>query len=60
MNEDWQGEELLDVDNPQLPDTLREHAKKFRNPGRYVIEVGESEYVLYAEDGELLDLFFLK
>jgi hypothetical protein len=60
LNEDWEGEELLDIKDSQLPDALREYAKKFRNPGRYVIETGEGEYVLYAEDGELLDLYFLK
>ena len=59
MNEDWEGEELVDIDDPSLPDVLREHAKRFSNPGKVVIVVGDDEYVLYAEDGELLDLCFM-
>ena len=58
MNEDWDGEELVDIEDPGLPDALREHAMRFRNPGKVVIVVGDGEYVLYAADGELLDLCF--
>jgi hypothetical protein len=56
MNEDWVGEDLVDIDDPALPDALREHARRFDNPGKVVIVVGDGEYVLYAADGELLDL----
>jgi hypothetical protein len=56
MNEDWEGEDLVDIDDPALPDALREHARRFDKPGKVVIVVGDGEYVLYAADGELLDL----
>jgi hypothetical protein len=59
VNEDWEGEELADIEDPSLPDDLREHAGQFKNPGKVVIVVGGGEYVLYAADGELLDLCFM-
>lgn len=59
MNEDWEGEDLVDINDPALPDALREHASCFNNPGKVVIVVGDGEYVLYAADGELLDLCFI-
>jgi len=59
MNEDWEGEELLDIDDPQLPEALRDHAKRFKNPGKVVIVIGDGEYLLYAADGEWLDLCFV-
>ena len=59
MNEDWEGEELIDINDPQLPDELREHGKQFSNPGRYVIDVGDKGNLLYAEDGELLDMVYI-
>ena len=59
MNEDWEGEELVDIEDPSLPVALREHAGRFKNPRKVVIVVGNGEYVLYAADGELLDLCFM-
>ncbi|CAD6874855.1 hypothetical protein [Methylomonas fluvii] len=56
MNEDWEGEELVDIDDPCLPDALRNHAALFDNPGKVVIVVGDGEYALYAADGEFLDV----
>lgn len=55
MNEDWEGEEVLDINDPGLPNSLREIGRQYRNPARYVIDLGGGEYLLYAEDGELLD-----
>lgn len=56
MNEDWEGEALVDIDDPRLPDALRYHAEQFDNPGKVVIVVGDGEYALYGADGEFLDL----
>lgn len=58
MNEDWYGEELLDINDSSLPEALRAYGKQFKNPARFVIEVGDNEYLLYAEDGEMLDAVF--
>lgn len=60
LNEDWIGEEVLDIDDDLVPPTIRAHGARFRNPARYVIEAGPGEYVLYGADGELLDLCCLK
>lgn len=59
MNEDWEGDALVDIEDLSLPDALREHAGRFKNHGKVVIVVGDGEYVLYAADGELLDLCFM-
>jgi hypothetical protein len=40
VNEDWEGEELVDIEDPSLPVALREHAGRFKNPGKVVIVVG--------------------
>ena len=56
MNEDWIGEEVLDINDSRFPDTLREHGARFKNPARHVIVIEEGAYILYAEDGELLDI----
>ncbi len=59
MNEDWEGEELIDINDPRLPKAVRKHGKLFKNPARYVIDDGDDSYILYAEDGELLDMVYL-
>ena len=56
MNEDWEEEEVLDIDSPDLPDALRKQGKLYKNTARYVIYLGNGEYALYAKDGELLDI----
>lgn len=43
----------------QVPDIVREHGLRFRLPARYVVCLGNDEFVLYAENGELLDLVYL-
>jgi len=55
MNEDWEGEDVLDIDDPDLPDALREQGKLYKNKAQLVINLGDGEYLLYAEDGEMLD-----
>lgn len=50
-----QDEEAIDIDDPGLPDALREHGKQFRKPARYVVDLGDGEYLLFSEDYELLD-----
>jgi len=60
MNEDWQHNLVIDINAPSLPKAIRQHALSFKNPGKFVIEMGDGEYVLYTEDGDLLDLFFVK
>ena len=52
---DQENDEAIDIDAPRLPDALREHGKRFRKPARYVVDLGGGEYLLYAEDYELLD-----
>ena len=60
LNEDWENEEVLDIDDPRIPNAIRDFGAGFRNPARYVIDLGHGEYVLYGADGELLDLCYLK
>ncbi len=60
LNEDWIGETVFSIDDPEIPDIVRRHGARFRNPARYVIDLGNGEYLLYGADGELLDLCWLK
>lgn len=49
-------EDLLDINDPRVPEIVREHGKLFRSPAAFVEDMGNGEYVLFAEDGELLDI----
>lgn len=57
---DAEDEEMMDIDDPRVPEAVRLHGRRFRKPGRYVVDLGNGEYVLGAEDGELLDLLIIK
>lgn len=59
LNEDWVGEDVWTIDDARVPDVIRQHGGRFRNPARYVIEVNPDEFALYGGDGELLDLCVL-
>ncbi len=53
-------EPILSIDDPTIPEEIRDHGQRFRKPARYVADLGYGEYILYAEDGEILDLVYLK
>ncbi|MCX8086943.1 MAG: hypothetical protein N3C63_08605 [Rhodocyclaceae bacterium] len=60
LNEDWVGEIVLAIDDAGVPENIRRHGARFRNPARYVIDLGHGEYLLYGGDGELLDICRLR
>lgn len=60
MNEDDDDEKLLDIDNETVPETIREHGRQFRKPARIVADLGDGEYILFAENGEVLDMVILQ
>ena len=60
LNKDWVGEDVWIVNDPRVPMAVRDHGARFRHPACYVIEVEPGSYLLYAADGELLDLCCLK
>lgn len=53
-------EEVMNIDDPRVPDAVRVHGARFQKPARFVVDLGNGEYVLSAADGELLDLVYLK
>lgn len=59
MKEDDE-EEIMDINDPRVPEAVREHGKRFRKPARFVVDVGNNEFVLSTDDGELLDIVHLK
>ena len=60
MNPSDEDEEVMDIDDARVPESIRAHGKRFRKPARFVVDLGNGEYVLSAADGELLDLVYLK
>ena len=59
MNNDGD-EEAMGIDDERVPDLIRAHGLRFRKPARFVFDAGRGEYVLFAEDGEVLDIVHLK
>lgn len=49
-------DEVRSISDPRVPQWVREHARRFRQPVTWVEDLGDDEYALYAEDGELIDL----
>ncbi|MDF9392878.1 MULTISPECIES: hypothetical protein [Methylococcus] len=37
LNKDWVGEVVNAIDDPEIPEIIRRHGARFRNPARYVI-----------------------
>lgn len=50
---------ILAIDDPHVPDVIREHAARFRTPVAWVEDLGYNEYALLSKDGELIDLVVL-
>jgi hypothetical protein len=46
---------IMHIDDPRVPDVIREHGAQFRTPVCYVTVIGEN-IVLSAEDGEVIDI----
>ena len=53
-------EEVMRIDDARVPEAVRTHGLRFRTPAHFVTHLGNGEYVLSAEDGECLDLIYLK
>jgi hypothetical protein len=53
-------EEVLDIEDERVPQVVRQHGRRFRKPAKWVIDVGAGEYVLFSEDGEVLDLVIVR
>lgn len=47
------------IDDPLVPEVIREHAARFKTPVCFVGFYGP-DIVLFAEDGELIDICALK
>ena len=52
--------EVIDIDDPRVPEAVRQHGRRFRQPARYVVDLGGGEYALSTQGGELLDLVCVK
>lgn len=59
MSED-DDERLVDIDDATIPDVIREHGREFRKPARMVADLGRGEYILFADDGEVLDFVIVR
>lgn len=52
-------DDVLDINDPCVPIEIREQAARFRTPVCYVGLDG-ADFYLFAEDGELVDMGYLK
>lgn len=50
----------MDINAPGVPEAVREHGKIFRMPARFVVGVGNNEFLISSDEGELLDVVCLK
>lgn len=50
---------IFPILDPRVPDEIRTFGLQFRNPAAFVEVLSETEYVLFASDGELIDLVVL-
>lgn len=48
-------DELMLIDDPRIPEEIREHAARFETPVTYAAW-GGTDWVLFAEDGEVIDI----
>ena len=53
------GEEILAIDDPRVPEELRAHAAQFLVKVCFVAFDG-ADFCLFAEDGELVDLGYFR
>ncbi len=53
-------EEIMDIDDPRVPELLRAHGRRFRPPAKVVLHLGNGEYILETAGGEVLDLVSLQ
>jgi hypothetical protein len=54
-SEEDETDEIMDIDDPRVPEVIREHAARFKTPVRFVTFCGP-DIVLSAEDGEVIDI----
>lgn len=50
---------LLDIGDATVPEAIREHGHQFRKPARVLADLGNGGYILFAEDGAVLDMVIL-
>ena len=54
-----EADELMLIDDPRIPEEIREQAARFSTPVAYAAWAG-ADWVLFAEDGEVVDICSLK
>jgi hypothetical protein len=60
LNEDWAGEDVWPIGDVRVPPAVAQHGAQFSPPAQYVLSLCDTEFLLYAADGEWLDACFLK
>jgi len=52
-------QDIWPIDDARVPRWVREHGLRFRYPAAFVERLAEGEYVLFGDDGELVDMVYL-
>lgn len=53
-------DEYLSLDDPLVPDWVREQSHQYRDPVQWVMPDGDDGYLLFTADGDLIDGIYLK
>jgi hypothetical protein len=60
LNEDWASEDVWRIGDARVPPAVAQPGAQFSPPAHYVQALCDTDFLLYAADGEWLDACFLK
>ncbi len=58
MSDDASEQDIRAIDDPRVPSWVRQRAMRLRYPPAFVECLGDEEYALFGDDGELVDMVY--
>lgn len=58
LDETLDQQDIWAIDDYRVPLWVREHGLRFRYPAAFVECLGDGEYVLFGDDGEMVDMVY--
>lgn len=53
-------DEVMHLDDPRVPDPVRQHAQRFRQGNLCVVALSQNEFIVLDVNGKVLDLIWLE